>query len=189
LGYLNQLEERLAETESALYGALMTIRSMEQSTAVQTPVQTDTSPKTKVARMEEWSQLPLRERPDMERWLTAMSARFTIKQPSDMVSDTSGGGYVIPRTPIHDKSENLGDQSHSGPVSYAWEHRDNRVSSGSSYDTYQPMPSAGSSPDGIIGVEDDAGVSDANASARVRVETGRPSKAEQLSHNNPSLYF
>ncbi|KXG54172.1 uncharacterized protein PGRI_073160 [Penicillium griseofulvum] len=155
---------------------------MGQSTAVQTPAQTDTAPKTKAARMEEWSQLPLRERPDMERWLTAMSARFTIEQPNDMVSDTSGGGYAIPRTPIHDTSQNLGDQSHSGSVSYAWEHRDNRGSSGSSYDIHQPMPSAGNSPDEIIGVEDDAGVS-------VGVETGRPSKAEKLSHNNPSLYF
>ncbi|KAJ5194222.1 transcriptional regulator family: Fungal Specific TF [Penicillium cf. griseofulvum] len=186
LGYLNQLEERLAETESALYGALMTLRSMGQSTAVQTPAQTDTTPKHKVARMEEWSQLPLREWPDMERWLTAMSARFTIKQPSDMVPDTSGGGYAIPTTPIHDKSQNLGDQSHSGSGPYASEHRNNRIGPGSSYDTHQPIPSPGSPPDRIIGVEDDAG---ASVDARARVETGRLSKAEKLSHNNPSLYF
>lgn len=211
MGYLNQLEQRLAETESSLYGALMTIRSMGQSTAVQTIAKTDISLKHKAARMEEWSQLPLREWPDMERWLTAMSDRFTIEQPSDVVSGTSGRGYAIPMTPTHDKSQNLGDQPHSGLVSYAWQPRDNRVSSGSPYDAHQPhsgvmaspvyfghqvavepepMPSPGSSRDAINGVEDADGVSvEANASARAEVETGRSSKAEELSHNNPSLYF
>ncbi|CAI7567410.1 unnamed protein product [Penicillium glandicola] len=204
LGYLNQLEQRLAETESALYGALMTIRSMGQPTAVQTPAKTDTTIKHKAARMEEWSQLPLREWPDMERWMTAMSDRFTIEQPSDVVSDSSGRGYAIPMTPTHDKSQALGDQPHSGLVPYAWQPRDNRVSSGSSYahQTHpqvmaspvyfgqiavepEPVPSPGSSQDGMIG-EDAVGASDADASG---VETGRSSKAEELSHNNPSLYF
>ncbi|OQD67917.1 hypothetical protein PENPOL_c003G02510 [Penicillium polonicum] len=204
LGYLNQLEERLAETESALYGALMAIRSMGQSTAVQTPAKTDTSPKNKAARMEEWAQLPLREWPDMERWLTVLSDRFTIEQPSEAISDTSGRGYAIPITPSHDTQQTLGDRPHSGLVSYAWPPRDNRVSSGSSYDAHlphpgvlaspvyfghqvavepEPVPSVDSSRDGIPG-EDVVGVSDAGAG----VETG-PSKAEELSHNNPSLYF
>lgn len=203
LGYLNQLEERLAETESALYGALITIRSMGQPTAVQTPAKTDTSPKNKAARMEEWSQLPLREWPDMERWLTVMSDRFTIEQPSEAVSGTSGRGYTIPITPTHDKQQTLGDQSHSGLVSYAWPPRDNRVSPGGSYDAHQPHPEVLASPgyfghqvavepelvsidscrDGITG-ESAVGVSD----ERAGVETG-PSKAEELSHNNPSLYF
>lgn len=204
LGYLNQLEERLAETESALYGALMTIRSMGQPTPIQTTAKTDTSPKNKAARMDEWSQLPLREWPDMERWLTVMSDRFTIEQRSEAVSDTSGRGYTIPITPTHDKQQTLGDQPHSGLVSYAWPPRDNRVGSGSSYDAHQPHPGVLASPvyfghqvavepepvppvdssrDGITG-EDAVGVSD----ARAGVEKG-PSKAEELSHNNPSLYF
>ncbi|KAJ5825014.1 hypothetical protein N7447_007354 [Penicillium robsamsonii] len=198
---------RLAETESALYGALMTIRSMGQSTAVQIPTKTGTALKHKAARMEEWSQLPLRDWPDMERWLSAMSDRFTIEQPSDVVPDTSGGGYAIPMTPTHGKSQTLGDQPHSGLVSYAWPPRDNRVSSGGSYDASQPhpgvmpspvylehqvavepesVPSPDSSRDGLIG-DEDAGLSvDVNVSARAR---GRPSKAEELSHNHPSLYF
>ncbi|KAJ5214055.1 hypothetical protein N7449_001224 [Penicillium cf. viridicatum] len=182
----------------------MTIRSIGQPTAVPIPAKTDTSPKNKAARMEEWSQLPLREWPDMERWLTVMSDRFTIEQPSEAVSDTSGRGYAIPITPTHDKQQTLGDQPHSGLVSYTWPPRENRVSSGSSYDAHQPhpgvlaspvyfghqvavepepVPSVDSSRDGIPG-EDAVGVSD----ARAGVETG-PSKAEELSHNNPSLYF
>ncbi|KAI2727175.1 transcriptional regulator family: Fungal Specific TF [Penicillium roqueforti] len=203
LGYLNQLEERLAETESALYGALMAMRSMGQPIVIQTP-KTDTLLKHKAARMKEWSQLPLRESPDMERWLTVMSDRFTIEQSSDVVSDTPGRGYAVPMTPSHDKSQPSGDQPHSGLVSYAWQ-KDNRVSSVSSYDAHQPhpgviasqayfgdqvavgpesiMPSPGSSRDGITSVEDAVGISvDANASAG-------PSKAEELSHNNPRLYF
>ncbi|CAG8890692.1 unnamed protein product [Penicillium egyptiacum] len=209
LGYLNQLEQRLAETESALYGALMTIRSMGQAEAVQTTTKTDISHKHKAARMEEWSQLPLREWPDMERWLTAMSDRFTIEQPSDVVSDTRGRGYTIPMAPTHDILQTSGDP-HSGQVPYAWQPRDNRVSSGSSYDAHQPHPGVIASPvyfghqvavepesrpspcssrDGITGVEDAVGVSvDAAASARAGVETGL-SKAEELSHNNPRLYF
>jgi hypothetical protein len=57
----------------------------------------------------------------------------------------------------------------------------------------EPGPSPGSSPDGITNVEDAGGVSvdvdaDADADVRAGVETGL-SKAEELSHNNPSLYF
>lgn len=206
MGYLNQLEERLVETESALHGALMVIRSMGQPTAVQPLAKTDTSPKNKAARMEEWSQLPLREWPDLERWLTVMSDRFTIEQPSDMVSETLRRGYTIPMTPTHEKPQSLGDQPHSRLVSYAWQSRDNRVSLGSAYDAHQshsgvmaspvyfrhqvavepePVPSPRSSRDGIIRVEDAVGVSDAQAG----VKMGRSSKAEELSHNNPSLYF
>ncbi|KAJ5171304.1 uncharacterized protein N7500_004087 [Penicillium coprophilum] len=184
---------------------------MGPSTTVQIPAKINTSSKQKVARMEEWSQLPLREWPDMERWRTAMSDRFTIEHPSDVAPDTSGNGYAIPVTPTHDQTQELGDQPHSGLVSYAWPPRDNRVSLGSSYDAPQthpgvmsspvcfehqvtmrpePVPSSGSPRDGIIGDEDATGVSvDANAAAQARVETGRPSKAEELSHNNPSLYF
>ncbi|KAJ5502500.1 hypothetical protein N7463_005374 [Penicillium fimorum] len=201
---------RLAETESALYGALMTICSMGQPTAVQIPAKTDTALKHKAARMEEWSQLPLRDWPDMERWQTAMSDRFTIEQPSDVVPDTSGGGYAIPMTPTHDQLQTLGDQPHSRLVSYAWPPSDNRINSEGSHGAShphpraipspvyfehqvviepEPVPSPGSSRDGLIG-DEDAGLSvDVNVSARARVETGRLSKAAKLSHNNPSLYF
>ena len=211
LGYLNQLEQRLAETESALYGALMTIRSMGQTTAAQATAKTETSVKHKAARMEEWSQLPLREWPDMERWLTVTSDRFTIEQPSDVVSDTPGRADTIPRTPIHDRSQALGDP-HSGQLSYAWQPRDNMVSSGRTYDAHQLHTGAIASPgyfrhqvaggaepsqspcsprDGITNVDYAVGISvdaDADVDARAGVETGL-SKAEELSHNNPSLYF
>ncbi|KAJ5963865.1 uncharacterized protein N7479_003741 [Penicillium vulpinum] len=183
------------------------MRSMGQPTAVQIPAKTDGALKHKEARMEEWSQLPLREWPDMERWLTVMSDRFTIGQPSDVVSDTPGGGYAIPMTPVHDKPQTLGEQPHSRLVSYAWQPRENRVSTGNAYDAYQPnpramdspvyfgyqmvepepVPSPGSSRDGITGIEGAVSVS-VDASAGAGVETGL-SKAEELSHHNPSLYF
>ncbi|KAJ6179653.1 hypothetical protein N7519_010114 [Penicillium mononematosum] len=208
LGYLNQLEQRLAETESALYGALMTIRSMGQATAAQATAKTETSLKHKAARMEEWSQLPLREWPDMERWLTAMSDRFTIEQPSDIHRDVATRFRgLLPMIDCRFWEILILDNSHMhGNL------RDNTVSSGRSYDAHQSHPGviassvylghqvavepeSGPSPcstrDGITNVEDAVGVSvdaDADADARAGVETGL-SKAEELSHNNPSLYF
>ncbi|KAJ5336786.1 transcriptional regulator family: Fungal Specific TF [Penicillium brevicompactum] len=89
LGYLNQLEQRLAETESALYGALMTLRSIGQTT---TPVSKPEVSKQKAARMEEWSQLPIREWSDLEHWMTVMSDQFSAQ--SRATSET----YAIPGT-------------------------------------------------------------------------------------------
>ncbi|CAG7991251.1 unnamed protein product [Penicillium nalgiovense] len=188
----------------------MTIHSMGQATAAQATAKTKSSLKHKAARMEEWSQLPLREWPDMERWLTAMSDRFTTEQPSDVISDIPGRGYTIPRTSPHDRSQTFGDP-HSGQLSDVWQPRDNTVTSRRSYDAHQPHPGVIASPVYFghqvaveaepgpspcssrhrITVEDAVGVSvdtNADADARAGVETGL-SKAEELSHNSPSLYF
>ncbi|KAJ5787484.1 hypothetical protein N7457_002474 [Penicillium paradoxum] len=211
LGYLNQLEQRLAETESALYGALMSLRSLGQSTSVQVAVKSDNVPKQKAARMAEWSQLPLRERIDMERWLTMMSDQFTIEPPRDVVPESSGDRSEIPATPHLEKEQSLGDEPRVGRVFNAWQPRDGGVSSGSPYSPHQchprmmgslvyfghpavegsealQSPSAGSSRRGMTGVDDVGLPMDTDAVAS-GVETGQSSKADELSHNNPSLYF
>ncbi|KAJ5305977.1 hypothetical protein PENANT_c015G10781 [Penicillium antarcticum] len=208
LGYLNQLEQRLAETESALYGALTALRSMGSS-AVQASAKTDTAPKHKTARMEEWSQLPLREWPDMERWMTVMSDQFNMEQPREMIPETSRGGYAIPMTPIHDETRSLGvsDEPHSGTVRSPWQPGDSRISIGSPYDTHQPRPGMMASPayyrQVAVDLEvlpspsarssrhevDDASVSVMDHSKAAAGVEPRSTRAEELSHENPSLYF
>ena len=181
LGYLNQLEQRLLETESALYGALTTLRSIGQTT---TPVSTKPdTPKQKAALMEEWSGLPLRDWKDMEHWLSVMSDQFSIEPR------TERSGYAIP-IPVTPNETRLDEH----PSRFAWQ--DGRVT-GSLYESHQGqgqgmmaspyfgamdevISSPGSSRQGI---DDAVGVSgDANA-----VE--RSTRAEELSHRNPSLYF
>lgn len=159
--------------------------------------------------MEEWSQLPLREWPDMERWMTVMSDQFSIEQPREMIPETSRDGYAIPVTPIEDETRTLGvsDEPYSGTVPYGWQPGDSRISTGGPYDAHQPRPgimassayykhqvapevlpapSAGSTRQ----VEDDAVsvpvVGRANAGAVMEL---RSTRAEELSHNHPNLYF
>jgi hypothetical protein len=146
----------------------------------------------------------------MERWMTVMSDQFSIEQPREMISETSRGSYAIPTTPIHDETRTLGasDEPHSGTVPYAWQHGDSRISTGSPYDIHQPRPGMMASPayygQVAVGSEclpslstgssrhevDDAGgvsvVDHANAGAGVE---SRSTRAEELSHKNPSLYF
>ncbi|PKX90053.1 Zn(II)2Cys6 transcription factor domain-containing protein [Aspergillus novofumigatus IBT 16806] len=78
LGYINQLEMRLADTELALYEALTTLRAMNGSTLIRASQKADISPKQKAARMEEWTQFPFREPSDLERWLDAKRDEFNI---------------------------------------------------------------------------------------------------------------
>jgi hypothetical protein len=125
--------------------------------------------------MEEWSSLPLRDGKDMQHWLSIMSDRFSI--------EPAGPRYAapipIPATPANRSL----DETQSG----YW--REGRISTGSPFETH---PTAMiSSPyiqtNEVIpdsGLADDAvGVSgDANA-----VEGS--TRAEELSHRNPSVYF
>ncbi|KAJ5624500.1 hypothetical protein N7510_000809 [Penicillium lagena] len=104
LGYLNQLEQRLAETEQALYGALVTLRSMQPVTMIRACPKPETAPKQKAARVEEWTRLPLREWPDLERWSTVMSEQFSIELPArEVLYPAASGGdvYSGPITPGH----------------------------------------------------------------------------------------
>ncbi|RHZ67135.1 uncharacterized protein CDV56_105931 [Aspergillus thermomutatus] len=69
---------RLADTELALYEALATLRTMNGPSLVRASKKAQISPKQKAARMEEWTQFPLHEPSDLERWLEAKSDQFTI---------------------------------------------------------------------------------------------------------------
>ncbi|KAF4179610.1 hypothetical protein CNMCM8694_001552 [Aspergillus lentulus] len=84
LGYVNQLEMRLADTELALYEALATLRAMNGPSLIRASRKADISPKPKAARVEEWTQLPLREPYDLKRWLEAKNDQFMIK---NVISD------------------------------------------------------------------------------------------------------
>ncbi|GKZ79534.1 hypothetical protein AnigIFM56816_003733 [Aspergillus niger] len=71
----------MPETESALYGALMALSSMGPATTLlQATTKPDSLQKSKAARMEEWSRLPLRDWPDIYHWKASMSDQFTLNQ-------------------------------------------------------------------------------------------------------------
>ncbi|KAJ5143747.1 uncharacterized protein N7515_002534 [Penicillium bovifimosum] len=212
LGYLSQLEHRLSETEAALYGALTSLRSLGQPSAAPASRKTDAVPRQKAALMKEWSQLPLREWHDMERWLTTMSDQFTMEQPGGLVPESSRNGRAVLVTSDHEIMHRSEYEPHAGPVSDAWQARDGRVRPENPSDAQRPRTetepmaspicfghqatteheavsssSAGCSRQGTTGVDDVVSVAGADASARGGI--GRPSKAEELSRNKPSLYF
>lgn len=83
LGYLNQLENRLDETEAALFRALTTLRSVNAEPPIAyTSSTSDAGPRHKAARMQEWSRLPLSEWSDINHWWQAKTKQFTVTFPS-----------------------------------------------------------------------------------------------------------
>ncbi|KAJ5167739.1 uncharacterized protein N7482_003333 [Penicillium canariense] len=199
-------EQRLSETESALYSALVTLRAMRPVTVVQASAKPDSVPKQKAARMEEWSQLPLRGWPDMERWLAGMCDQFTIDKPQSSsvpVTDPSGGGFAIPPSPSHG-STNSGVDMEAGEltVANAWLPRGN-ISIGSPYETHLHPSGLRSSPvypqiqatgesdvasptGGMAEYTDIAGVSE---SGQARPAEAAATRAEELSKSRPNIYF
>lgn len=146
----------------------MTLRSIGQTT---TPVSKPEVPKQKAARMEEWSQLPIREWSDLEHWMTAMSDQFAQRATSESYAPIPG----------------LETRESQSQAAYSWQ--DGRIS-GNSYEGHdQVMPSPyfqamdevlsspGSSRQGVA-VDETVGVSESGST-----------RAEELSHRNPSLYF
>lgn len=130
--------------------------------------------------MEEWSQLPIREWSDLEHWMTVMSDQFSGQ------TRATSENYAIPGTL---------DARDSHPAPYAWQgdtssRIDGRISG--NYEPHDPvmaspyfpamdevMSSPGSSSrQGIGAVDDTVGVSESGST-----------RAEELSHRNPSLYF
>ncbi|PYI29019.1 hypothetical protein BP00DRAFT_427920 [Aspergillus indologenus CBS 114.80] len=104
LGYLNQIEQRLADTEQALYEALTTIRELHAShggMVVQaTRKSTDLRPKN--ARMQEWSQLPLSGWAERERWREAKQDQYqcertVVKSPPGMAP-----GLEVPPSNVYE---------------------------------------------------------------------------------------
>lgn len=75
---MNSLEDRLAETETALYSALTTIDSMSQNdTGLSQLVTTLSSPlsheRSKIEKQDEWKRLPLRNGEQLQAWFEEKS--------------------------------------------------------------------------------------------------------------------
>ncbi|KAK5799881.1 hypothetical protein VI817_002093 [Penicillium citrinum] len=198
LGYLSQLEQRLLETETALYGALVTLRSMQPTTVAQVSAKPESTQKQKAARMDEWAQLPLQGWPDMERWMMSMCGQFTIEQPR-------GLPLPGPRTQIPPVSPNHGDSYSPGMVTstgYAWQSQED-ITMNSPYETHPHPLAMMSSPvysrhHGVGGSDDISSpaerISDHTpvgaSEDRAEANAATPAvKAEALSKNQPSIYF
>ncbi|EED15949.1 hypothetical protein TSTA_010650 [Talaromyces stipitatus ATCC 10500] len=87
LGYITQLEQRLAVTELALFEALATLHSLghDETGLVKASVKSGIeSRQGKQSLMEEWRKLPLRDglTEDIETWWQAKSEKYLIQQPS-----------------------------------------------------------------------------------------------------------
>ena len=102
-GYLNKLEQRLEETELALYEALMELSQISGSGI---PSQLMTTPKainlksikanqSKTSRMQEWEQLPLRHEWQRDQWRLAKSQELSSASPVDFPGTSQNAGVVV----------------------------------------------------------------------------------------------
>lgn len=195
LGYLNQLEQRLVETESALYGALMTLSSMSPTTVLQATAKPDSVHKPKAARMDEWSQLPLRDWSDMNCWQAAMGDQFTIEQPHKIpFADRSEGSHAMPVSPTVNTRGPQGEGEVRASAIYAWQPRED-VHMGSPYETHLLPPGMVSSPvylryqaSAKSGVTSPDGTKVTGVGESHR-EADQSTMADELSKSQPSIYF
>lgn len=172
----------------------------------------DTVPKQKAARMDEWSQLPLRGWSDMDRWFAGMSHQFSIEQthnPSVPFTEPSEGSFEMgqsPNNPSHSSIQSPGENMDAGvpSTSYAWPPRRD-ISMGSPYETHLRPPEMMSSPvlsrgqatgesDGVAspagGVQEYTNVAMFSEGGPARpIERTPATAAEELSKNRPSIYF
>ncbi|GFN11779.1 Zn(II)2Cys6 transcription factor domain-containing protein [Aspergillus tubingensis] len=202
LGYLNQLEQRLAETESALYGALMTLSSMGPTTTLlQATTKPDSLQKSKAARMDEWSRLPLRGWPDIYHWKASMCEQFTLNRSQEVpLVNHSTASQAISASPasttIHSHSPQ-GELETSGPASFAW-HPGEDVNMSSPYNVYLRPPGMVSSPvysrdpapgpaETIVNPFPD--FSTATVTGNSGKEDEHSTMADELSKSKPSIYF
>ncbi|KAK7187261.1 hypothetical protein DPSP01_013021 [Paraphaeosphaeria sporulosa] len=91
--YINSLEDRLAETEAALYSALATINSVHNGTAGLHRLLTDASgpvarERSKIEKQDEWKRLPLRSGEQLRVWFEEKSQ--SDHQLQHMRSSTNG---------------------------------------------------------------------------------------------------
>ncbi|KAJ5108429.1 hypothetical protein N7456_005104 [Penicillium angulare] len=200
LGYLNQLEQRLAETEAAFYAALVTLRSMGNTPIVRPPTKADEQ-RPKSTRMDEWSKLPLRNWPEMEHWMNKMSDQFTLNDfPSGYAVGTPGQARgdenLIGQNDSRTRSS-VDGEIEEVPTPYTWQSQ-NEVSMRSPYENHSYLQVIGPSPgyvhdaagSGTAGVApslsgdpDDSLVMGATGSEPARA------KAAELSKNKSSIYF
>ncbi|KAJ6115968.1 hypothetical protein N7523_006385 [Penicillium sp. IBT 18751x] len=197
LGYLNRLEERLAETEAALYGALMTLPSTSPTTVVQATAKPDSVRKPKAARMDGWSRLPLRTRSDLKRWQAAMGDQFTIEQArAKPFTESSGGGHATPilRTA---STPSFGEGEARESTLDAWQPRED-VHMGSSSETHhQPLEMMSApvhsriqaSGSGVTSPDRSPELSNVTGTGESHEEPDQSTMADELSKSQPSIYF
>ncbi|KAJ5721874.1 uncharacterized protein N7483_009808 [Penicillium malachiteum] len=187
---------RLAETEAALYSALVTLQGNMPDTVVQAVAKADEQ-KTKSTRMEEWSKLPLRDWPDMGNWMGAVSDQFTINQVPSSVSVAPGPVAGIQITPSHRRAPSSTDlELHGISTPFAWQPQDDH-SIRSPYAGHIRSQDAGSSPayshHTVPGGTDGVAPSliDISSEHLVGVTSSEPvrAKADELSRVRSSIYF
>ncbi|GKZ59912.1 hypothetical protein AnigIFM49718_006236 [Aspergillus niger] len=202
LGYLNQLEQRLAETESALYGALMALSSMGPATTLlQATTKPDSLQKSKAARMEEWSRLPLRDWPDIYHWKASMSDQFTLNQSQGgPLMESSAVSHAVSASPVATTAHSHSPQGEiegPGPASFAW-HPGEGLHMNSPYNVYLQPPGMVSSPvypkDPASGsteaiINPFQGFSNATATGVSGKQDDHSTMADELSKSKPSIYF
>ncbi|GKZ26555.1 hypothetical protein AbraIFM66951_002612 [Aspergillus brasiliensis] len=203
LGYLNQLEQRLAETESALYGALMTLSSMGPAkTLLHATTKPEFLQKPKAARMDEWSRLPLRDWSDIDHWKASMSDQFTLTQSQSVaVAHEPGMSHIVSASPaattVHSRSPQ-GEIEAPGPASFAWHPGEDVHMDSSPYNVYLQPPGMVSSP--VYPRDPAPGPTEAivhpfpefnNAAAMgdSGKENDQSTMADELSKSKPSIYF
>lgn len=210
LGYLNQLEQRLIATETALYGALATLQSTSPTVVFQASAKPESVHKSKSARTDEWSQLPLDGWSDMKRWMTAVSDQFIVEQsPGVPLTQTSMGDYPMSSTSRRDNvaaSSVQVDRDRQGlSIHYAWQPREG-IHMGSLYESHSQRQDMRSS----VGLQEQvtqgpevvatpidrmtgrSNMPVINEGDHARVELAdreQPSRAEELSKLKPGIYF
>ncbi|KAL3255310.1 hypothetical protein ABHI18_008275 [Aspergillus niger] len=202
LGYLNQLEQRLAETESALYGALMALSSIGPATTLlQATTKPDSLQKSKAARMEEWSRLPLRDWPDIYHWKASMSDQFTLNQlQGEPLVESSAVSHAVSASPVATTAHSHSPQGEIEapvPASFAW-HPGEGVHMNSPYNVYLQPPGMVSSPvyprdpaSGSTGaiINPFPNYSNATATGDSGKQNDHSTMADELSKSKPSIYF
>lgn len=198
-GYVNQLEHRLAETESALYAALASLRSLRPAPVIEAKAKTDPVQKQKAARMEEWNQLPLRGWSDMENWQAAMSDQFLIEQSREVpFAGSSEVGYSMPMLPQNDNdTPRIGVDARASSATSSWHPRED-LQIGSSYGT-ELRPSELISPidprdHTVAGSEGITSPAEGYIDATREIENHSQvavqcTMADELSKSKPSIYF
>lgn len=177
---------------------------MQPTTVVQVSGKPESVQKQKAARMDEWSQLPLRGWSDMEHWMNSMSDHFKIEQRQNI--KLSGSRYQMSVSPGHA----VDSETYSpvmamevpGRSAYDWQSRE-EINMNSPYETHLHAPATMSSPiysrhhgvGGSEGMASPAGAVSENTPARPAgrsengAETNHADRAEELSKNNPCIYF
>lgn len=104
LGYLTQLEQRLADTELALFEALATLHSLghDEPPLVKASVKPGNENRHgKKARMEEWGRLPLRDGmiEDIRNWWNVKAENYVTHQPAEGWTQTQRNPISVSYSP------------------------------------------------------------------------------------------